>query len=77
MIWTAISSIIPWEWLAGAVAVVGGLGLAWWRGRRSGAVARDLKAAKAETKTFKELRSHERDAETQDDPALIDRLTRR
>ena len=41
-----ITSIIPWEWLAGVVALAVAIAGAWWRGRRSGAVRRDLAASR-------------------------------
>ena len=54
--WAAISAVIPDLW-GYAAALLGGIALlvgAWWRGRRSGAVARDLRDAKAE------IKAHER-----------------
>lgn len=72
-----ITSIIPWDWMLTALA---GLGLAvgaYLKGRSDVRRQVDARAAKATIKTLKEVRLHERDAETQDDPALIDRLTRR
>jgi hypothetical protein len=47
MIWQAITSIIPWEWIAGAVAGLVALAGVWLAGRWSGAVSRDLAASKA------------------------------
>jgi hypothetical protein len=47
VIWQAIASIIPWETVAALLGAVVLLAGAWWRGGRSGAVARDLRAAKA------------------------------
>jgi hypothetical protein len=52
-----ITSIIPDLW-GYAAAFLGGIlliGGAWWSGRRSGAVARDLRDAKAEAKAHERI----------------------
>ena len=57
-------------WIAGAVGALVLLVGAWWSGRRSGAVARDLNAARAKDET--RARMDEADAQVNDDdPAVL------
>ena len=74
MIWATIASYIPWEWIASAVAAIGVVLAAWWRGRRSGAVARDLRAARANDKAHQ--RMNQSDAEMDRIDSDADRVKR-
>ena len=59
--------------LGGVAAFLG----AYLKGRRDAKVKAEGKAAKDRLKTKDEVAKHEREAETQDDASLVDRLTRR
>lgn len=64
-------------WIVGAIAAFGaafGLYLKW---RGDGRAKAQQDATRARLKAVTEIRKDTRDAETQDDPALVDRLTRR
>ncbi|MCU0909780.1 MAG: hypothetical protein MUE98_00100 [Rhodobacteraceae bacterium] len=66
-----------WPYIAaGAVAVFSALGL-YLKGRRDANHSTRAKAAEGRLSTIEERNRHARDADTQDDPALVDRLTRR
>jgi hypothetical protein len=67
--------------IGGALAALAALWAYGAAQRRSGAVDAQNKAQaaaqRARLETIAEVRNHEREAETQDDAALVDRLTRR
>ena len=62
--------------LAPLVKLLAALGI-YWKGRADQRQKTALQAAEARNATLDEVRKHEMDAATQDDPALVDRLTRR
>ena len=62
-----------WPFIAaGLGALIGVLGF-----QRAGAEKKKREDAERRADTHKQMREFEHDASTQDDPALIDRLTRR
>lgn len=61
-------------WLVGAILALAG---AWIAGNRQGRQRAAQKADRATISAMREVRKHEREAETQDDTALVDRLTRK
>lgn len=55
MIWTAISAIIPWEWIAGAGAALVALLGAWVARKRSGAVRAENRGLRANEKQHERM----------------------
>jgi xanthosine utilization system XapX-like protein len=72
MIWTGIVRAL-WKPVA---ALLGLLGI-YVAGRRHARQRAKSEAATAKLKTIKEVQGYEREAETQDDDALVARLTRK
>ena len=66
-----------WKPIAALLALIlGGLGL-YAKGRADARQQAKSEAATAKLKTMKEVQAHAREAETQDDDALVARLTRK
>lgn len=71
MIWNPILRAL-WR----PVAVILAFAAVYAFGRRDARQRAEIEAVEASVKTIKEVRRHEHEAETQDDPALVARLTR-
>jgi hypothetical protein len=72
MIWTGILRAM-WKPVAALLALLG----VYVAGKRHARQRAKSEAATAKLKTIKEVQAHEREAETQDDDALVARLTRK
>jgi hypothetical protein len=81
IIWRAILGSPIARAIGGALAALAALAAYGAAQKRRGAVDAKNKAQaaaqRARLETISEVRKHEREAETQDDVALVDRLTRR
>lgn len=66
-----------WPYLIAAGGAVAAFVAAYFKGRGDGKAKERAKSTERRLKTIEEVREHARDAETQDDPTLVDRLTRR
>jgi hypothetical protein len=69
---TALLSFIPWEWLAGAAALVGGMVATWMVGRRSAKTDAKIDALKDEVEAHEIRNEVEAGVDRGGDPA--DRL---
>jgi hypothetical protein len=72
MIWTGILRAM-WKPVAALLALLG----IYLAGKRHARQQAKSEAATAKLKTMKEVQAHAREAETQDDDALVARLTRK
>ena len=72
MIWTSIVRAL-WKPVAALLALMG----IYVAGKRPARQRAKSEAATAKLKTIKEVQGYEREAETQDDDALVARLTRK
>jgi hypothetical protein len=72
MIWTDIAQAL-WKPVAALLALLG----IYLAGKRHARQQAKSEAATAQLKTMKEVQAHAREAETQDDDALVARLTRK
>jgi hypothetical protein len=74
-----ISEIIAnlWKPIAALLALIMGGGVLYAKGRSDAKRRVENKALTARLKTIKEVQAHARESETQDDDALVARLTRK
>lgn len=69
MIWSAITALIPWEWIAGALAGLVALVVAWVNAKRNAALRAENRGLKRYVKTIKAI--NDADVHLGDDPGVL------